>query len=117
MALVLERGAGFILTTTSVILCPHGGMVMHLPTGGSTELINGVMPMLLNDNYPVVGCPNSSGGSPNPCIRVVWITASTSRFINGVPVLIHTSVGMCHDASGAPQGAAIIASHQTIIKD
>lgn len=117
MALVLERGAGFILTTASVILCPHGGMVMHLRTGGSSELINGVPPMLLNDVYPVVGCPNAMGGAMSPCIRVEWVTASTSRFVNGVPVLIHTSVGVCYNASGAPQGAPVIASFQTVVKD
>lgn len=117
MALVLERGAGFILTSRSMILCMHGGMVMHLPTGFSGELINGEIPMTLNDTYVVVGCPHTMPGMPSPCTSVVWITASTSRFINGVPVLIHTSIGNCMNISGMPQGIAIIASFQTTVMD
>jgi hypothetical protein len=117
MALVLESGAGFILTSASVILCPHGGMVMHVPSGGARELINGVPIMLLNDFYPVAGCPNSVGGAYSPCIRVMWVTASTSRLVNGIPVLIHTSTGLCLGASGTTQGAPIVASFQTVVKD
>lgn len=117
MALVLERGAGFILTARSMILCPHGGMVMHLPTSFSGELINGEIPMTLNDTYVVVGCANIMPGMPSPCMRVQWITASVSRFINGVPVLIHTSIGNCLNPSGMMQGIAIIASFQTTVTD
>ncbi len=117
MALVLERRAGFVLTKGSVILCPHGGMVTHAPASFSGEFINGELPLLLNDIYTVAGCPNISGGGASPCMRVIWTTASTSYFIGGVPVLIHTSVGLCLSASGAPQGPAIIASFQTVVTD
>lgn len=117
MALVLERGDGFILTKGSVILCPHGGMVTHTPASFSGELINGEVPLLLNDTYPIAGCPNSVGGAASSCMRVVWTTASVRRFINGVPVLIHTSIGLCQSASGTMQGPAIIASYQTTVMD
>src|SRR5689334_4750863 len=117
MALVLERRAGFVLTKRSVIMCPHGGMVMHSPTSFSGELVNGEIPMLINDVYTIVGCPNSMGGAASACMTVIWTTASTSYFINGVPVLIHTSVGLCQSSSGVPQGPAIVASFQTVVMD
>lgn len=117
MALVLERRAGFVLTKRSVILCPHGGMVMHIPASFSGELVNGEIPMLINDIYVVVGCPNFMGGASSACTKVIWTTASTSYFINGVPVLIHTSTGICRNASGTPQGPPIVAAFQTSVTD
>lgn len=117
MALVLERRAGFVLTKRSVILCPHGGMIVHAPMSFSGELVNGEIPLLINDVYTVVGCPNSMGGSLSPCMTVIWTSASTSYLINGVPVLIHTSIGICQNASGVPEGPAIIASFQTTVMD
>jgi hypothetical protein len=48
---------------------------------------------------------------------VIWTSPSTSYLINGVPVLIHTSIGLCQNFSGVPQGAAIISSFQTTVMD
>jgi hypothetical protein len=103
----------FILTRRSVITCMHGGMVMHTPARVPSELINGEMPLLLTDYYLVVGCPNQSPYGPSPCQTVQWLTASTTRLIDGVPVLVHTSAGICQSAGNIPQGPAIIVSFQT----
>jgi hypothetical protein len=106
----------FLLTKNSVILCPHGGRVMHHPTSFSGKLIDGAMPMLLNDVYNVVGCQFKSGISPgifpSPCIHVNWANGSKTRLINGIPVLTNASVGICKGAAGT-QGQAIIASCQS----
>lgn len=109
----------FILTKSSLILCPHGGMVMHVPLSPFAELINGEPPMLLNDQYLVAGCPfmTPSGPGPGPCLRVIWINPSVKKLINGQPVLTNASTGMVHSATGLPQGIVVIASFQTQVMD
>lgn len=107
----------YILTKSSVIICPHGGMVVHTPTSYSGELINGQLPLLLNDIYTVVGCPFLSPGGASPCIRVNWINPSPTRMIGGIPVLTIASIGLVQSPSGIDQGVAVIASFQTVETD
>jgi hypothetical protein len=104
----------FLLTRRTIITCMHGGAVTHIPTSFTGELINGELPMLLTDIYPVVGCPHMNPYGASPCIRVNWITASTTRLIGGVPVLTHTSDGLCCSIDGTAQGPAIIVAFQTL---
>lgn len=103
----------FLLTKSSIILCPHGGRVMHAPTGVSGKLKNGEMPLLLTDSYIVVGCTFTAGSYPSPCQRVNWANGSKTRLVNGVPVLTNQSVGICASAAIVPQGSAIISLCQT----
>jgi len=103
----------FLLTKSSIILCPHGGRVMHTPTGVSGKLGNGEIPMLLNDRYFVLGCSFAAGDYPSPCQQVNWAGGSKTRSINGVPVLTNASVGICVNAANAPQGPAVVSLCQT----
>ena len=107
----------FILTKSSIILCPHGGMVTHVPMSYSGEFINGELPMLMNDMYFIAGCPFIFGDSISPCLRVIWITGSVTKLINGIPVLTNASIGICESPAGVPQGPPIIAAFQTIVTD
>ena len=107
----------FILTRSSVITCPHGGMVMHVPMSFTGELIGGQLPLLLSDLYFVAGCPFLLPDAPSPCIRVIWTNASVTRLIGGIPVLTNASIGIVQSASGVAQGFAIIASYQTVETD
>lgn|SRR5215203_2351098 len=107
----------FILTRSSVILCPHGGMVMHVPMSFAGELINGELPMLLSDLYFIAVCAFSSAYGPSPCIRVIWTNASPTKQIAGIPVLTSASIGLVQSPAGVAQGAVTIASHQTIVTD
>jgi hypothetical protein len=104
----------FILTRSSVILCPHGGVVTHGPMKLKTERVNGALPLLLSDQYYVAGCPNPT---PGPPLRITWVAASTTRPIEGVPVLTNASVGLCQSVSGIGQGTAIIGLCQTVETD
>ncbi len=103
----------FLLTRRSVILCPHGGVIVHIPASFSAELIDGELPLLLNDFYNVIGCSNFQGGNASFCLKVMWTSGSLNRLINGVPVLTNESIGLCQNALGVNQGAAIITSFQT----
>ena len=102
----------FILTKNSVIMCPHSGMVTHVPRIYTSYLVNGEPPLLLNDQYIVVGCANHMGGSASPCHWVEWITASLFLIVRGQPVLLHNSTGLCKAVNGMPQGLAMPMSFQ-----
>ena len=107
----------FILTRSSIILCPHGGMVTHVPMGFAGELINGELPLMLTDTYFIAGCPNLLNGTMSACFRVMWLTGSVTKLINGVPVLTNISIGICQSISNIPQGPPIIAAFQTVVTD
>jgi hypothetical protein len=104
--------ASLLLDSNSVLMCQHGGIVMHTPSVMTAYRVAGRLPMLLGDVYSIVGCPFRIGGAPSPCIRVEWITSSTLLIIKGRPALTNTSIGLCVSPSGAPQGPVIIAQIQ-----
>ncbi|MDQ6785430.1 MAG: hypothetical protein M3033_01235 [Acidobacteriota bacterium] len=109
--------AAYILTTSSVILCPHGGVVTHIPRTVSDYVINGALPMLLTDQYLVAGCPFAIGDNPSPCFNVTWVSPSVYLIIKGVPALLNTSIGLCQSIGGMMQGQAIIASYQIFVME
>ena len=101
-----------LLNTSSVILCPHGGIVQHVPTTVTTFRVDGRRPMLLSDVYLVAGCPCQTWG-PSPCTMVTWVSGSSLLFVKGQPVLTAASVGLCMSVGGMAQGPAMIASVNT----
>jgi len=105
----------FILTRRAVILCPHAGMVMHLPLIFSGYLIDGEMVMKMGDQYTVAGCPGTGMG--DNCATVLWTTGSLNLIIKGSPALTNVSVGLCQSANGAATGPAIIAQFQTRVPE
>lgn len=106
----------FLLNTNSVILCPHGGLVTHVPTTFTSYRIEGRQPMLMTDEYLIAGCAGT-GGPMGGCFRVQWVTASTMLIVKGVPVLTQASVGLCQTAAGVPTGPAIVASTQLMVRE
>lgn len=105
-----------ILTTTSTVLCPHGGSV-SLSTANTTAQIDGGYALLLTDVHPVSGCPfTTPGGTPQPCVTVQWTSGATQTKVNQTPVLLQTSSGLCIAAIGVPQGAPIVTQVQSKAK-
>lgn len=101
-----------LLNTFSVVMCPHGGAVQHIPTTVTSFRVDGRRPMLLSDVYLIAGCPYQMR-SPSPCTKVIWVSGSSLLFVKGQPALTLASVGLCVSDSGTPQGPAIIASVNT----
>lgn len=101
-----------LLNTFSVVMCPHGGTVQHIPTTVTSFRVDGRQPMLLSDEYLIAGCSYQMGSS-SPCTKVIWISGSSLLVVQGQPALTLGSVGLCVSASGVPQGPAIIASVHT----
>jgi len=99
-----------ILTTTSTVICPHGGMAQLLTTN-TEALIDGAPALLQTDVHPIVGCPFTPVVY-TPCVSIRWVTAATQTSVRNVPVLLQTSVGLCLNAAQAPQGTAIVVQVQ-----
>ena len=100
------------LTTTSTILCSHGGMANLLTA--NTKVFAARSPLLLeSDIHPVIGClftlPN---GKPSPCIRIEWSGGATKTAANSTAPLLKNSIGKCYNAENAIQGVATIVNTQ-----
>ena len=107
---------GFILTTTSTVLCTHGGQAV-LTTSNQRLMIDNAPALLESDVHAVAGCPFQipigTGTKPSPCVRIEWAGGEAQMKVGGAGVLVQSSVGKCISPEGAPQGVAIIASTQT----
>src|SRR5262245_33782632 len=104
-----------ICTTTSTIMCPHGGSVV-LFTSNTVMTIQGAPALLVTDVHPVAGCPFTVGVKYQPCVTVRWSNGATQTKVAGTPVLLQTSIGVCHSAEQIPQGVAVIAQVQPLAK-
>jgi hypothetical protein len=98
-----------VLTVASQVMCIHGGQAIL--TTSNSQLTAGGSPVLLeSDIHPVVGCPFTVGVVYMPCVTIQWQAPATALKVNGTPVLLATSIGQCMNASGAPQGVAIVSN-------
>jgi len=105
-----------ILTTASSLLCPHGGQV-NVSTANTRMTIQGSPALLLGDRHTVSGCPFVlPGGKPQPCVSVQWLTGATQTKVDGTPVLLSNSVGLCLSAEQIPQGPPSVVQVQTVAK-
>lgn len=106
---------GNVLTISSTILCTHGGSAI-LTTANSKIMVDNVPALIESDVHSVAGCPFQipigTGTKPSPCIRIQWSGGATQMQVNGVGVLLQSSVGTCYSPEGAPQGVANIVNTQ-----
>jgi hypothetical protein len=100
------------LTTSSILLCPHGGRIQAfggpVSTTPSGQQILTIAHAFLILNCPVRVLREQLG--PLPCVAVKWVTANQQVLVNGVPSLDVTSLGLCIDGRGFPAGAVTIAA-------
>ncbi|BAU75944.1 hypothetical protein [Metapseudomonas furukawaii] len=99
-----------ILTTSSTVMCPHGGMA-QLITRNTEARVDGAPMLLQTDIHPIVGCPFTPS-IYSPCVSIRWVTAATQTSIRNVPVLLQNSVGLCLNAAQVPQGTALVVQTQ-----
>lgn len=96
-----------IVTTASVVQCPHQG-VATLTTGNSSLTVDGNPALLESDVPTIAGCPFMIGPVNSPCVTIQWIEVATMLTVGGVGVVLESSVGLCLNPAGAPQGPAVI---------
>jgi hypothetical protein len=97
-----------LLTTASVLLCPHGGLVNVSPA--STRVVAGTPLIRQSDTFIIAGCAFNIAGVPSPCVSVTWVTTATRVQGGGNFALNRSSVGLCLSAAQAPQGPVSINS-------
>jgi hypothetical protein len=106
---------GDILNISSTVMCTHGGSAI-LTTANSKVMVDNVPALLESDVHSVAGCPFQipvgPGTKPSPCIRIEWSAGSTKFQVNGVGVLVKSSIGKCYSPEGSMQGMANIANTQ-----
>jgi len=88
-----------LLTSNSVLLCPHGGQA--LPAAAASRIrIDGAASVPAGTVYTVVGCslPPSAGG---PCISATLVAISDRVRSGDVALLSADSPGSCQP-TGAP---------------
>jgi len=100
-----------LLTPSSSMMCPHGGMVIATP--GSTRANAGAPILRGSDTFTIAGCSFQVSGAPSPCVSVNWVQTATRVKHSGALVLHQGSVGLCLAATQAPQGTVLINSTQT----
>ena len=102
-----------ILDMGCTIQCPHGGQATIITTNTSVK-VGGNFAILESDVMISAGCPVTlPAPKPSPCIAIQWTGSAQKVKVNGTPVLLQSSVGLCKSPEGAPQGPAIVTGVQT----
>jgi len=105
----------FVIDAGATIICPHGGQVKVVPSATSVTL-GGLPPLLDKDTATVAGCAFNVSGAPSPCLTVQWLMPATRLTVDGGAPLLSSSIGLCKNAAGAPQGTAIVSGFQTRVQ-
>jgi len=105
-----------ILTTSSTILCPHGG-TLQLSTSNTMAIILSAPAMLVTDVHSISQCPFTlPSGKPQPCVIARWLTGATLAKLWGIPMLLQNSVGLCLSAEQIPAGPPVVVQVQQLAK-
>jgi len=103
---------GPIVHVGATIICPHAGPA-NVITTNSRVLVSGQPVATLADQFLIAGCAFTVPPSkPQPCVRIQWLTPATRVFVNGQPVILQSSTGLCQSAEQIPQGAPIVVTTQ-----
>ena len=93
-------------------ICPHAGTVTTI-SSNTRVLVSGQPVATLADTYVVAGCPfQVPGPKPQPCVKVQWLVPATRVMVNGQPVILQTSTGLCLSVEQIPQGPPTVVATQ-----
>lgn len=106
---------GFVLDAGATITCPHGGQA-SVVTRSTRVTLGGKAPLLVDDVATIAGCSFNVSGAPSPCMRLQWSMPATRAKVESSPVLLSSSVALCLNAAGAPQGTALVTGFQTRVQ-
>jgi hypothetical protein len=104
-----------LLDASATLMCPHGGTVTVTPRATRVSL-GGAPPLLADDVATIAGCALNVSGAPSPCLRVQWTMPAAQVSVESSPVLLSSSVGLCLNAAGAPQGTVLASGFQTRVQ-
>jgi hypothetical protein len=107
--------SAFILQLGCTIQCPHGGLATAITTNTKMR-VDGAFALLATDTFTIAGCPLNVSGAPHPCVTIQWVNEAQRVKVDGNPVLLQTSIGLCKAADGLMQGPAVITGVQTRVR-
>lgn len=94
-------------------ICAHGTGVVSVVSSNTRVLVSGMPVATAADQAMIAGCLFlATTPSPQPCLRVQWVTPAARVLVNGQPALLQTSVGLGLGTTQAPQGPISILSTQ-----
>jgi uncharacterized Zn-binding protein involved in type VI secretion len=102
---------GLLLHLSATIKCPHGGQVSSITS--NTKLFVAGQPVLTqSDTFNVSGCLFTVGNKAQPCVTLKWFTGARHLLINGQPVILQDSSGICQSVEQIPQGPPNVVATQ-----
>ena len=102
---------GTLVQTSATGVCAHGGQMVAAGTSARVFMLT--LPAAKHtDQHPIAACPFNVSGKPSPCVIGAKFVPATRVFIEGVPALLMTSVGVGSSAEQAPQGPAAFTATQ-----
>lgn len=108
-----------LLHVGAVAQCPHGGTV-SIQSGNTRVKVGGQAVALVNDTFTVSGCPFQVPAGPTtkpqPCVTLRWVRPAARVKVNGQPVILKTSSGICQSAEQIPQGPPTVTTTQMRVK-
>jgi hypothetical protein len=96
-----------LLNTSSIMMCPHGGMVSAISANTRVQAAGGPV-LRSSDTFIIAGCVFNIAGASHPCVTVNWVQPDTRSQVIGDFTLSEASVGLCAAADQAVQGAVLI---------
>lgn len=105
----------YLLDAATQIVCPHGGQGVATPSNQRVTL-GGSPALVVSDLVTIAGCSFNVSGAPSPCLQVQWLAPANRVTVGGTPALLSSSVGLCVNAAGAPQGPATLTGFQTKVQ-
>ena len=110
---------GYVLHVGARLLCSHGATA-NMISANTRVRVSGQPVATLNDVTTVAGCPFQVPATPSPklqpCVKIQWSAPAARVRVNGQPVLLQSSSGLCQSAEQAPQGPPVVAATQTRVK-
>jgi hypothetical protein len=100
-----------LLTSDSVMMCPHGGQVQAISSNTRAQA-NGGFLLRASDTFVIAGCPFILGLVPHPCMQVQWVLPATGSQAVGDFTLTEASVGLTVAADMAVQGTVLVTMAQ-----
>lgn len=107
----------FIFHMSAVATCPHQTGQISTIVSNPRVKVSSQAVATLSDQYLIVGCAFTVPiTKPQPCIQVQWLQVATRVRVNGSPVVLKTSQGLCKSAEQIPQGPPSVKVTQQRVK-
>ena len=100
-----------LLTTATIMKCPHQATVM-VTCGNTRVSFDGDFALRDTDTFTIADCKFETPVGPHPCRTVTWSSPAERSTVLGDSTLTESSVGYCIAADKAVQGTVEISGVQ-----